>query len=419
MVSLSGMMLLPVFQSNIALEGSLDAHRENVVDDALRTFLVTRPDIFSYRFCGSLIDDVAGNLDIDNSSHGLYGCLTAWLLAHEQRHKTYATLLAEKLGCEFRLPFSVFGTNRLNIFTDDYDRQLKNETNSFFSSLFGDKYHYNLSAWWHPIKGISFGGEFSIGEQPPTKDCYVARSLIMMPYLPVLSFGNHTVVFTKQWLKHQLFHNDVGFGRSSIPAIDNLSIIFENYTNRNPPFDVKENAQRATKENLSTLVYGFLIYGIINESNVTVFPGIVNMTLTRGFETIRRIAQKGLAEAFNESFGEAIRVIDRLFGSLNTSIQDPLSQSILGQFNVTLQGLLNQSFASLDEAFTACESMIEEYITTLVREFIEPLIETFVDSVFDVLDTIIDFTEMLIDWLCSHICLDNAEVMLTIWVVRE
>ncbi len=136
------------------------------------------------------------------------------------------------------------------------------QTKRFFSVLLGEKYRYNLTAWWHPIKGVPFGGEFSVGEQPPTKDCYVARSFFMIPYTPVLTLGNHTIIFTKHWLKHQLFSEDVGFGRSSIPAIANMTIIFENYTNGHPPYDVRENATRATKENLSTLVHGFLIGGI-------------------------------------------------------------------------------------------------------------------------------------------------------------
>ena len=110
----------------------MDKHREELVDETLHTFLVTRADYFEYRFCGNLIDDVAGRIGIDNTSDGLYGSLTHWLLAHEQRHKTYATLLAENLGCQFRLPFSFFGTNQLNIFTGDFDRQLRNETETIF-----------------------------------------------------------------------------------------------------------------------------------------------------------------------------------------------------------------------------------------------------------------------------------------------
>lgn len=419
MVSLAGVILLPALRNNIAIESSIEKHREHVVDEALYTFLVSRADCFDYKFCGDLIDDIAGSIGIDNSSGGLYESLTHWLLAHEQRHKTYATIFAEDLACQFRLPLSFLGTNRLNIFTGDYDRQLRNETRRFFSSVLGEKYRYNLTAWWHPIKGVSFGGEFSVGEHPPTKDCYVARSFFMMPYSPVFSLGNHTIIFTKHWLKHQLFSGDVGFGRSSIPAIANMTIIFENYTNGHPPYDVRENATRATKENLSTLVHGFLIGGITNETNMTVFPGIVNITLTYGFEKIKNITKRFLDDALNQSFGEAVRTIDRLFGGLNTSVKDPLSQWILAELNSTIHKLLNGSFGSLDEAFDACETMIKEQVTALVKNYLDPYIEAFVNSVFDVIDTIVDFTEMLTDWLFDRISLNKAEMMLTIWVVRE
>jgi len=272
-------------------------------------------------------------------------------LAHEQRHKTYATLLAEYLGCQFRLPFSFIGTDQINIFVGDFEQQLRNETERFFSSLLGEKYRYNLSAWWYPLRGVPFGGEFSIGEHPPTKDSYVAQSFFMMPYTPVFSLGNHTIIFTKHWLKHQLFDNDVGLGRSTIPAIANMTIVFENYTNKQPPYDTRQNATRATKENLSDLVYGFLIDGIINESNVTVFPGIVHTTLEYGFEKIKNMTGQFLDKALNESFGASIRTIDTLFSGLNSSVANPLSQAILMQLNTTLGELFNGSFDSLNDAF--------------------------------------------------------------------
>src|SRR4030042_1512093 len=88
MVSLAGVILLPVLRTDIALESSVDKHREELVDETLHTFLVTRADFFEYRFCGNLIDEIAGRIGIDNASDGLYGSVTHWLLAHEQRHKT-------------------------------------------------------------------------------------------------------------------------------------------------------------------------------------------------------------------------------------------------------------------------------------------------------------------------------------------
>jgi hypothetical protein len=419
MVSIAGVILLPALENNMARESSLDAHREQVVDQALHTFLVTRADSFDYTVFGSLIDDVAGRIGIDNSSDGLYASLTHWLLAHEQRHKTYGTLLAENLGCQFQVPFSLFGSDQVNIFTDDYDRQLRNQTKCFFSSLFGKKYEYNLTAWWHPIKGIPFGGRFSVGAQAPLKDSYVARNFFMMPFSPVFTLGNRTIIFTKYWMKHQLFDTEVGFGRSSIPAVANMTIVFENYTNKHPPYDSKEIAKKSLKENLSYLVYGFLIDGIVNESNVTVFPGIVPLTLSYGFEKLRNITKQHLNQAVEEIFGDAIRAVDRVFGSLNTSVVNPISQSILFAFNSTFCKMLNGSFGSLNETIHAFEQMVKEKITVLLRKILAPLIESFVDIAIDVVEMLRDFIDMLIDWLFDRVSLNTAEVMLTIWVVRE
>lgn len=419
LVSVAGVILFPALRNPIASESSLDKNREQIVDEALHTYLVTRADFFEYRFSGTLIDDVAGRLGIDNTSDGLYGSLTHWLLAHEQYHKTYATLLAENLGCQFEVPFSFFGANHINIFTDDYHRQLRNETESFFSTILDEKYQYNLTAQWHPIKGIPFGGRFTVGSQIPPKDCYVARNFFMMPYLPCFSFGNHTVILTKHWLKQQLFQDDVGFGRSSIPEIANMTIILENYTNGHPPFDSKETATRATKENLSHLVYGFLITGIVNESKVTVFPGLVNISLSYAFQKIKNVTSQALNRTLNDLFGEAIRSVDRLFCGLNTSQSNPLSQTILTQLILIMNTMVNGSFSSLDDVLNACESKIKERITVLLRDPLDSVIDAFVDYIFNGIDAVKDFAEMVVNWLFDRISLDKAEVVLTIWVVRE
>jgi hypothetical protein len=418
LVSLSGVILLPVLRTDVATNTALDKHREEIVDDSLHAFLVSRADCFDYRFCGALIDDLAGQIGIQNQSDGLYGAITHWLLAHEQRHKTYATLLAEYLGCQFKIPFSFLGMNQINFLIDDFERQLRNETEYFFSSQLGEKYRYNLSAWWHPLRGVSFGGEFCIGEQPPTQDCYVAQSSFMMPYTPVFSFGNTTIILTKEWLKNHLFNDDIGFGNSSIPVITNILIVLQEYIQEHTPYDTRENATRAVKENLSTLFFGFLINGITNASNATVFPGIVHMILDYGFEKIKMMSDESSGHVLNESFGAAVRSIDNLFHGLNSTINNLFSQAILMQLNATLGAMFNTSFDSLQDAFDACEAAINQRITQMIQDSIDSILEVFVDSLFDVIDTTMDFSEMLIDWLFETISLNNAEVQLTIWVVR-
>jgi len=76
MVSISGAVLLPALQSNIAIETSVKTHREHVADEALNAFLVSRVDTFSYKVAGDIIDDAAGRIGIDNSSEGLYDSIT-------------------------------------------------------------------------------------------------------------------------------------------------------------------------------------------------------------------------------------------------------------------------------------------------------------------------------------------------------
>jgi hypothetical protein len=45
--------------------------------------------------------------------------------------------------------------------------------------------------------------------------------------------------------------------------------------------------------------------------------------------------------------------------------------------------------------------------------------ESFVQGLFDVIDTIDDFAEMLVNWLFDRISLTTADVTLTIWTVRD
>jgi hypothetical protein len=419
MVSLAGVLLLPALRSPLAVETSVAKHREEVADDALHTFLVSRADVFDYLFCGDLVNGVADSLGINTSSDGLYSVVVHWLLAHEQRHKTYATLLAEDLGCQFRVPLSVLGTNRLNLFTGAFDQQLRNDTERVLSRILGDKYAYNFTAWWHPIRGISFGGEFSVGAPPPLTDTYVSQSILSMPYSPVFRVGNQTFIFTRYAVTHQLFDGDVGVGGSSIPAIANITGILENYTNGRPPYDTRENATRGVHENLSALAYGFLLQGVRNETQVIVFPGIVNMTLSSGFEKIKHLTQQLLETVVNDSFGAVIQSFDRLFSGLNTSVDNPLSSLIFEEFNQTFQRLVNESFGSFDEVFAAGEALISEHVMTLLKNYLDPFLEGFVNTVFDSIDIVREFAEHLVDWLFDCISLATGEVTLTLWVVRE
>jgi len=419
MVSLSGVVLLPALQSNIAIDTSVEKHREHVADEALNTFLVSRVDRFSYAVCGDIIDGAAEGIGINTSTDdGLYSSITNWLLAHEQIHKTHANLLAEDLGCQFRLPISVFGTNRFNIFTGDYDCQLKNETKTFFSRYLGEKYGFNFTAIWHPIKGVSFGDGLYVGDSAPNKDCHVARSYITMPYESTINLGDGYITFTKHWMKAELFAGLLG----NISIIENIESVLENYTNANSSYDNFGNATGAVHENVTLLLYDFLIEGIRNSDNKTVFPGIVNITFGYGFGKIKSTVGAITEDAVNAVMGEALGTVNSMLSDVvNGSIENPLFDEITRILTENFTDFVGEQVGSLIEGFDALEVAIKDNVTNTIASFIDPYVQYFVDDVFEQINTngSVDIEGMLVDWLFERISLNKAEVVLTVWGARR
>ena len=83
--------------------------------------------------------------------------------------------------------------------------------------------------------------------------------------------------------------------------------------------------------------------------------------------------------------------------------------------------LLGRQIFSLADGFNALEMAIKENVTNMIAGFVEPYIQDFVDSVFELINIsrLIDFEDMITNWLFERISLDRAEVVLTVWVVRE
>lgn len=408
LVSLSGVVLLPALQSDIAIKGSIDKHREHVADEALNTYLVSRVDKFSYSVAGDLIDDVAGSIGIDNSSSGLYKSITSWLLGREQLHKTHANLVAENLACQIRLPVSIFGTNRFNIFTGDFDRQLKEETQDFFKVYLSDKYKFNFTAIWHPIKGVKFGGELQIGEAPPDTNCYVSKSFIIMPFKPTFNFNGTNFTFTRYWVEEEIL--------KKTPYVGNITTVVNSYNTGIAPFDNKSNATKAANENLTKLVQGFLVDGITDSDNSLLFPGIVDVAVDYGFSSISSVINGFTDDLINGFMGEALGSVDSFFGDMKGS-SNPIFNGIIEAINQKLSDFIGSSFASIDEGLNFLEETIKEEVLNLVENVFPAYIQNFIDFVLSDVD-IVDLYDFISTWLFDQISLNKAEVRLMVWEVR-
>ena len=404
MVSLSGVVLLPALQSNIAVDTSIEKHREHVADETLNAFLVSRVDCFSYKVCGDIIDGTADSVGINSSTNELYRSITNWLIGREQIHKTYGSLISEDLACQFRMPFSILGSKRINIFTGDYDRQLENKIVDFLSSYLGDKYSFNLSAKWHPIKGVDFGGESFIGDTPPDVDCHVARSFITMPYSPKINVpGVGEIVFSRYWFEDFM----VG-----IPELDNIDDLVTGY---DPLFTELEldGWKNNLSSNLSAMAEGFLLDGLQDDMGSMLFSGVLNLTLRYGFGKIRNMVESLTGDNITDALGESLGMTDSFFDGF-TDEDNPLVVDITEELTKAVDpGSL------LTDALDELENQTCNFVINLVRDMLNPYIESFIVDVLQEIDAgVFDLESVVFDWLFERVSLTRAEVTLTVWEAR-
>jgi hypothetical protein len=148
MVSLSGAVLIPALQNDNAVQTTIDTHRENIAEETLLTMLVSKIDKFTY-----------------NSG----------IQSFEQLHKTFANLIAENLACR-----------KTSFFVGDFTTKLEKEIKNFLNNYLGDKYGFSFQAKWEPANLGKI--TISLGSTIPEKNCYIAKTQIMMPYNTVEDF---------------------------------------------------------------------------------------------------------------------------------------------------------------------------------------------------------------------------------------
>jgi len=106
---------------------------------------------------------------------------------------------------------------------------------------------------------------------------------------------------------------------------------------------------------------------------------------------------------------------------VNDTVDNPIFDEITNILIENFTDFLGESIDSLAEGFDALEMAIKENVTSIVASFMDLYIQYFVDSVFELIDidVLIDFEEMISNWLFERISLNKAEVVLTVWVTRR
>ena len=151
MVSLSGAVLIPAIQNDNAVQTTIDTHRENIAEETLLTMLVSKIDKFTYN---------------------------TGIQSYEQRHKTYANLIAENLAFQ----------KKGGLISSDFTKKLKKEIQNCLTDFLGEKYGFSFTAKW--VVNHKILGKIEFGDTLPEKDSFLARTNIMMPINTVSTFNN-------------------------------------------------------------------------------------------------------------------------------------------------------------------------------------------------------------------------------------
>ena len=388
LVSLSGVVLIPALHSNVALESSVEKHREELADEALATLMTSRVDNFGYVFAGSQIEAIAGeNITEDN----FLGSIVRIFLGKEQIHKTYADLCVENLVSQLK----VFGY-RVNIFTEDYDNSLSEKLSTILHNYLGDKYGFNLTIQWHPIPNLPFGGDATIGPHPPLGDTHVASSYLTMPD-----------TFFSEWLKEV----NILIQDQMLPVKKYLDNCTQNKSLWN-----KTTFEEIFKDTIFKLIDGILFDGFSIQN--IYYESILDKSVDYVFEKINGT----LASVFGNALNRTGEFFDILGINLGDSISNTLITSI-GTFGFNISDFNNNSKIDVNDALFGLKNYVrvqaKTFLNNTLNEYIYDFVGMILDSIYsfnnvDIDDIQDEITAFLDEWMD----VTRTKFTLTIWEVR-
>lgn len=175
MVSISATILLPAMTSDIPQKGLVQQHKQSLVNDALLMLKSSKSDFIQYDFAHQIYELKINGKNIFKNS--IFHPLLSPITNRELLHKTYVDLCLESISSQLK----ILDQHRINILTINLDETVKREVKTALQNYLGKQLDFQLLVKWRPIKGISFGGNLTIGVTPPRYvDTYVATSLVTM-----------------------------------------------------------------------------------------------------------------------------------------------------------------------------------------------------------------------------------------------
>jgi len=372
MVSFCAVLMTPAM---IGTSQITTLYSENAAEHNSQTILSSlngRTDNFYYVVAGTQMDVIVNaTLGSGASDSGVYVKCKKLVAGRESNYKILSDLASESAASQFTI-FHDNGSSRLNLLTDEYKKNIDIQMQDYLDTQIGDKYRYNLTIIWRPIRGVPVGGETHIGPRVPDT-AYVESSWITMPY--------HTE-FTRYHVESLI--------QEELDAIG-----------------VDLNATHENNDEIKASIKGH-VNNAINSTVDDVVSEIVKRTIEKTIENAQNMVTNQIDNAIpGENSGISDKIRNRIIEELK---KDPSLTN----------DTINETFEKLEGELTP---FITEYMQELVRQEVHEVVEDEVDILCtDITEKYIsgamaleDVKEHVLDYVFSKVCFSKARMTLALW----
>jgi hypothetical protein len=373
MVSFCAILMTPAM---IGTSQITTLYSENAAEHNSQTILSSlngRTDNFYYVVAGTQMDMIVNaTLGSGASDSGVYVKCKKLVAGRESNYKILSDLASESAASQFTI-FHDNGSSRLNLLTDEYKNNIDIQMQDYLDAQIGDKYRYNLTIIWRPVRGVPVGGETHIG--PPVPDtAYVESSWITMPY--------HTE-FTRNHVESLI--------QKELDAIG-VDLV---------------NAKEENKDEIKASIKGH-VNNAINNTVDSVVSEIVKRTIKKTIENAQNMVTNQINNAMPGK---------------NSGISDKIGNWIIEELKKD-PSLTNDT---INETFERLEGELTPFITEYMQELVRQEVHEVVGDEVDILCT--DITDLYIsgaleldgaktqvlDYVFSKVCFCKARMTLAIW----
>lgn len=179
LISLAGVLLMPSMQAEKQYSAAGYVTSSEMDTYVLESLLSCKLEDFEYEISplSALNISTPEKSVVENPSHTLF--------AKEQKHRTFADLVAEYLALspKYLYEFSPDGPSfSLNHLAADYSLQESKAISAYLDRRVAGRFSYRFEAYWHPVEVFPMRSELVIGEEPPANAFRQSTKLSMPLY---------------------------------------------------------------------------------------------------------------------------------------------------------------------------------------------------------------------------------------------